>query len=31
MHALVDAGQRICAVLGKNNGSRAAKALLAKA
>ncbi|WP_260601745.1 hypothetical protein, partial [Pseudomonas aeruginosa] len=27
----VDAGQRICAVLGKNNGSRAAKALLAKA
>ncbi|MEN1638618.1 hydroxymethylglutaryl-CoA lyase, partial [Pseudomonas aeruginosa] len=31
MHALVDAGQRICAVLGKSNGSRAAKALLAKA
>ncbi|PTC36640.1 Hydroxymethylglutaryl-CoA lyase [Pseudomonas paraeruginosa] len=31
MHALVDAGQRICAVLGRSNGSRAAKALLAKA
>ncbi|OTJ53266.1 hydroxymethylglutaryl-CoA lyase [Pseudomonas aeruginosa] len=31
MHALVDPGQRICAVLGKSNGSRAAKALLAKA
>ncbi|MGU2437840.1 hydroxymethylglutaryl-CoA lyase, partial [Pseudomonas aeruginosa] len=31
MHARVDAGQRICAVLGKSNGSRAAKALLAKA
>ncbi|WP_285962002.1 hydroxymethylglutaryl-CoA lyase [Pseudomonas tohonis] len=30
MDRLVDAGQRICAVLGKENGSRVARALLAK-
>jgi hydroxymethylglutaryl-CoA lyase len=30
MDKLVDAGQRICAVLGKENGSRVARALLAK-
>ncbi len=30
MGKLVDAGQRICAVLGKENGSRVARALLAK-
>ncbi|MDH4564169.1 hydroxymethylglutaryl-CoA lyase [Pseudomonas sp. BN411] len=30
MGKLVDAGQRICAVLGKENGSRVARAILAK-
>jgi hydroxymethylglutaryl-CoA lyase len=30
MGRLVDAGQRICAVLGKENGSRVARAILAK-
>ncbi|MBD2838896.1 hydroxymethylglutaryl-CoA lyase [Pseudomonas sp. JM0905a] len=30
MDKLVDAGQRICAVLGKENGSRVARAILAK-
>ncbi|MDH4566937.1 hydroxymethylglutaryl-CoA lyase [Pseudomonas sp. BN414] len=30
MSKLVDAGQRICAVLGKENGSRVARAILAK-
>ncbi|MNZ33108.1 Hydroxymethylglutaryl-CoA lyase YngG [compost metagenome] len=30
MEKLVDAGQRICAVLGKENGSRVARAILAK-
>ncbi|MNR69218.1 hydroxymethylglutaryl-CoA lyase [compost metagenome] len=30
MEKLVDAGQRICAVLGKDNGSRVARAILAK-
>ncbi|MFC5695130.1 hydroxymethylglutaryl-CoA lyase [Pseudomonas sp. GCM10022186] len=30
MDRLVDAGQRICAVLGKENGSRVARAILAK-
>ncbi|WP_342245788.1 hydroxymethylglutaryl-CoA lyase [Pseudomonas sp. OTU5201] len=31
MNKLVDAGQRICAVLGKENGSRVARAILARA